>query len=147
MDKENVTHPISLLEIYFTKSIVVSIPEWPIGIDKEIEARPINNIEVTKIEGADGRYFTRMTSVLNAEKSADAPYYIDMECIAFFNADQKLPEEEARKGVHITAHSVLYGAIREAVLWLTGRQPFGPFTYGLSILRPRTKKEEVIEQK
>lgn len=142
MDKPDLPYPISLLEIYFTKSVVVSIPEYPIGSDKEIDAKPVNNIEVTKIEGEDGKYFTRMTSVLNAEKSADAPYYIEMECIAFFIADPILPEDEAKRGVSITAHNVLYGAIREAVLWLTGRQPFGTFTYGLSILKPRIKKEE-----
>lgn len=144
MDKATAQHPINLLEIYFTKSFVESIPEYPIGSEKEIEAKPVNNIEVTKIEGNEGKYFTRMTSVLNAEKSADAPYYIDMECIAFFTADPILPEDEARRGVSITAHNVLYGAIREAVLWLTGRQPFGSFTYGLSILKPRIKSEEKI---
>lgn len=137
MDKnENKPHPISLVEIYFTKSIVESIPDYPIGSDKEISEKPINNIEVMQIETEPGKFFSRMTSVFNAEKSNEAPYYIEMECIGFFTADLSLPENEAKKGVYITAHSVLYGAIREAVLWLTGRQPFGSFTYGLSILRP-----------
>lgn len=34
----------------------------------------------------------------------------------------------------ITAHSVLYGAIREAVSWITGRHPYGQISLGLSIL-------------
>lgn len=144
MDKDdNKPHPISLLEIYFTKSIVVSIPDYPIGSDKEITARPVNNIEVSQIESEPGKYFSRMTSIFNAEKSADAPYYIEMECIGFFSADQSLAENEAKKGVSITAHSVLYGAIREAVLWITGRQPSGTFTYGLSILKPVLKSNEI----
>jgi hypothetical protein len=32
---------------------------------------------------------------------------------------------------------VVYGAIREAVLWLTGRQPYGPLSLGLSVLKPQ----------
>lgn len=144
MDKNdnNKLHPISLLEIYFTKSIVVSIPEYPIGTDKEITEKPINNIEVAQIENEPGKYYSKMTSIFNAAKSDQAPYYIEMECIGFFGADLSLPENEAKKGVFITAHSVLYGAIREAVLWLTGRQPFGTFTYGLSILKQAQKSNQ-----
>ncbi|MFZ3160606.1 MAG: hypothetical protein WBI05_11840 [Rhodoferax sp.] len=35
-----------------------------------------------------------------------------------------------------TAHNVLYGAIREAVSWLTARQPYGAVMLGLSVLQP-----------
>jgi hypothetical protein len=58
-----------------------------------------------------------------------------MECIGDFEADAGLSDEEAERGVLITANSVLYGAIREAVSWLTGRQAFGSITLGLSVLR------------
>ena len=58
-----------------------------------------------------------------------------MECLGIFLADPKLTKEEAMRGVTITAHGVLYGAIREAVAWITGRQPFGPLILGLSVLK------------
>ncbi len=141
MEHNDKPHPINLLEIFFTKSNVESIPGFPLDHEKEITEKPINNIFVEKIENDPGKYFTRMTSVLNPEKLDTCPYHIEMECIGFFSADPSLPEDEAKKGITITAHNVLYGAIREAVLWLTGRQPFGTFTYGLSILKPTLKKE------
>jgi hypothetical protein len=65
-----------------------------------------------------------------------------MECVGMFIVDETLPPEEAVRGVTITAHSVLYGAIREAVSWITGRQPYGQLMLGLSVLRPKTQDEE-----
>jgi hypothetical protein len=59
-----------------------------------------------------------------------------MECVAFFNVDDTLNEEEAKRGVTITGNSVLYGAIRESVAWLTGRQPYGGLLLGLTVLKP-----------
>lgn len=73
-----------------------------------------------------------MSSKYNINGDSAYPYIIDMECIGFFSVDSKLSKDEAMRGVMITAHGVLYGAIREAVAWITGRQPFGPLMLGLS---------------
>jgi hypothetical protein len=64
------------------------------------------------------------------------PYSIDMECVGIFNADDTLTANEKLNGVTLTAHNVLYGSIREAVAWLTARQPYGPVMLGLSVLQP-----------
>ena len=57
----------------------------------------------------------------------------------------QLTEEEALRGVTITAHSVLYGAIRETVAWLTGRQVYGSLLLGLSVLRNKKQEAKVTE--
>ncbi|MFM2276239.1 MAG: hypothetical protein RL211_2111 [Pseudomonadota bacterium] len=101
-----------------------------------VSASPENNIQVGKVDGQKGQYNASMRTVVNPSMDASSPYHIDMECIGVFLADDTLSEEEALRGVTITAHSVLYGAIRESVLWLTSRQPFGPLMLGLSVLRP-----------
>lgn len=70
----------------------------------------------------------------NMEKSS--PYSIDMECVGVFSiTDDSMSEEDALRGVNVTANGVLYGAIREAVANLTGRQPYGQLLLGLSHLR------------
>ncbi len=79
---------------------------------------------------------------MNEEADPKFPYTIDMECIAVFTADDTLSEEEALRGVYITANSVLYGAIRESVAWITGRQPYGPLVLGLSVIQPPAKTPE-----
>lgn len=99
------------------------------------DASPENHIEVQKIDGEEHRYVGIMRTIINPDERDSFPYHIEMECVGTFSTDDSLSEEDANRGVLITAHSVLYGAIRESIAWLTGRQPNGQLMVGLSILR------------
>jgi len=129
------SHPITLDKVFFTRSIVVAIPEHKPG-DGTLSIAPENKIDVTPIANEPGRYLAKMRTLMNPGGDTSAPYIIDMECLGMFSADQTLSPEEAARGVTVTAHSVLYGAIREAIAWITGRQPHGQLMLGLSILQP-----------
>lgn len=128
-------HPIQLEQVVFTRTIVIAVrdhkPSEPVQINPGAE----NALNLTPIEGQDSRYQVSMSSKFNIKEDPAYPYIIDMECVGFFSVDSKLSKDEAMRGVMITAHGVLYGAIREAVAWITGRQPFGPLMLGLSVLR------------
>lgn len=129
-------HPIQLDRVMFTRSIVVAIPNHKPSDPPQLNSGPENSINVLPIDGQEGKYQVSMGTKLNVSGDPAYPYIIDMECIGIFSVDTKLTQEEATAGVTITGHSVLYGAIREAVAWITGRQPFGQLMLGLSILRP-----------
>lgn len=131
--EQKIAHPIALEAIHFTRSIVIAIPDHKRD-SETISIIPENNIDLLPVDEVPGRYLATMRTTLNQEGSVTAPYIIDMECIGMFMADKSLSQEEAMRGVLITAHSVLYGAIREAVSWITGRQPHGPLMLGLSVL-------------
>ncbi|MEN9419419.1 MAG: hypothetical protein RI988_3039 [Pseudomonadota bacterium] len=88
-----------------------------------------------------------MRTVINPSMEKTAPYSVEMVCTAILHADDTLTEEDASRGILITAHSVLYGAIRETVAWLTGRQPYGPLVLGLSVLRPPAEAQEAALEK
>lgn len=135
-------HPISLAQVIFTRVSVAAVAGHIFDPDAATAA-PENSIDVKKIEGEDGQYQAVMTTLVNKEGDLNSPYSIDIECIAILHADASLSESDARRGVTITAHSVLFGAIRETIAWLTGRQPYGPLMLGLSVLRPKTKPPEV----
>lgn len=141
-------HPISLETVVFTKTFVQAVAghEAKEDGDRSLAVQPENNINVKKLEARPGAYAATMTSVFNPTLDKTAPYYFDMECFAVLRADASLSEADAVRGVTITAHNVLYGAIRETVAWMTARQPFGPFLLGLSVLRP-TPSAENSEQK
>ena len=128
-------HPITLQTVLFVRSMVVAIASHVPG-ETLLSASPENNIVVNKVAGPSGIYNASMRTIINAAMDASSPYFIDMECVAVLVADDSLSDEEALHGVTITAHSVLYGAIRESVAWLTSRQPFGPLMLGLSVLKP-----------
>ena len=136
----NIQHPIQLERVMFTRSIVIAIPDHQPGNLAQKIPGPANAINLVPIDGQEGKYQVSMSSKFNIDGDIAYPYITDMECIGVFSVDAKLSKEEAIRGVMITAHSVLYGAIREAVAWITGRQPFGQLMLGLSIL-PASQSE------
>lgn len=137
---EDKPHPITLHQVFFTRTVVIAIPTHVQDLGGEkIPIGPANNISFAEIEGEPNFYQVTMRSQMNEGANPAYPYVIDMECFGIFHADPSLSADEAKRGVMITAHGVLYGAIREAVSWITGRQPFGPLIFGLSIISPPPK--------
>lgn len=127
-------YPIALIEVLFTKSCVIAIPGHQTAPVAQIPP-PENSINVTPVPDQPHHFVASMRTVINSEKSADYPYFIEMECLASFSTDGSLSPEAELRGVTINGHSVCYGAIREAVSWLTARQPYGQVSLGLSVLR------------
>lgn len=134
-------YPISLQEVMFVRSSVIAIQGHQPG-EVRSSASPTNNIEVTAVDGRPGHYSAVMRTIINPNMETSSPYFVDMECLALLSVDGTLSPEEALRGVTITAHSVLYGAIRESVAWLTSRQPFGRLMLGLSVLKTTDKAKE-----
>lgn len=134
-------HPISLDRVFFTRSVVIAIPEHR-PENTVLALSPTNKIDVVRLGEETGSYMATMRSTFNSDSDPASPYMIDMECVGIFAVDDTLTSEEAARGVTITAHSVLYGAIREAVSWITGRQPYGQLSLGLSVLRPADSPEQ-----
>lgn len=127
-------HPITLDRVFFVRTSVVAVTGHT-PVDRAVVPGPENQLGINKIDEAKRVYQAVMRTRMNTEADKSCPYSIDMECVALLTVDETLAEEEAIRGVHITAHNVLYGAIREAVAWLTGRGPFGSLTLGLSVLQ------------
>lgn len=141
---EDKPHPISLDSLVFTRCLVEAVPDHePSGAISP--AHPVNSITVNKVPGEVGRWVASMSSICNSDMDRKIPYHFDMLCMGIFHADDTLTEEEALRGVTITAHSVLYGAIRETVAWLTGRQVYGSLLLGLSVLRNKKQEAKVTE--
>jgi hypothetical protein len=136
-----VKHPIVLQTILFTRCVVLAMPGHE-PKDGQLTIEPDNKLNVSPVPEQKGTWSATMRSVLNAAQDNHLPYSIDMECMALLHADETLTETEAARGVTITAHSVLYGAIRETVAWLTGRQPYGPLMLGLSVLQTAKKEPD-----
>jgi len=127
-------HPITLEGVLFTRRVVIAVQEHkPIESSKLVHG-PINEINVQLMDDQPMHYAVTMRTRVNTESDPVDPYMIDMECIGFFIVDDTLTSDEAIRGVTITGHSVLYGAIREAIAWITGRQPHGQLALGLSVL-------------
>lgn len=128
--------PLQLQELFFTRSIVVAMPGYDANLPIAESITPSNSLDVKRIEGSPTRFLVTLRSTFNPESRSEYPYLIDMECLAVFSVLENTPEEEASRAATLTGHQVTYGAIREAVIWLTSRQPNGPFLLGISVLTP-----------
>ena len=132
-------HPIQLEQLFFVKSLVEAIPDHA-PIEGQPTATPHNEISLAKVPDQTGVFNFTMKTVVNPSLDKASPYFIEMECIALLRVDDTLTEDEAKRGLIITGHSVAFGAIREAVAWLTGRQPYGQLMLGLSVLQGKPAK-------
>lgn len=131
-----VNHPINLIQVYFTKVSVEALPNFQLTTPHHrLTYLPENNLRIEKIKDSPKQFMAIMTTKINKDKDQADPYSIDIECVGIFASDESISGEEEVKGIYITAHSVLYGAIRESISWITGRQPHGPLPIGLSILQ------------
>jgi len=136
--------PFALLQVLFTRSVVIAVPEYTPDPNLTPMA-PENEVNVRLEENNKRRAVASMRTRFNPDSLADAPYSIDMECIAIFEIiEEDMQEDEVLRGLTITGHNVLYGAIREAVAWITSRQANGSLMLGLSLLRFNPPKDEKL---
>ncbi|MBV5337871.1 MAG: protein-export chaperone SecB [Deltaproteobacteria bacterium] len=136
---DDIDFPIELERVMFTRSVVISVQGYQAP---EVIALtgPENEINIAQVEEEKNVYMATMTTRMNIDGSVEYPYIIDMECIGIFRVKDEADDEARSGGLVMVAHSVLYGAIREAIYWITGRQAYGQISLGLSVLQPKQKK-------
>ena len=138
---EHAVHPVQLEQVFFVRFSVIAVPDH-VPTDGQISASPINKISINKIPDQPRKYTFEMRTQLNEGMDKASPYAVDVECIAVLSVDETLDDADTQKAVTITGHSVVFGAIREAVSWMTGRQAYGPLLLGLSVLRPTANPDK-----
>jgi preprotein translocase subunit SecB len=132
--------PVNLSQVYFTRTVVIANQNHVPDNTRQTTLAPNNAINVQKVEDSENEYVVSMRTIFNPENDPASGYSIDMECVALFNVTT-ITGDEALRAVTIVGHGVVYGAIREAVLWITGRHPFGQLSLGISVLEPPEKKQ------
>lgn len=137
-----ISNPLQIQHILFTKSHVYAIPGHTVP-EKIVRSDqgPTNTLNIEEI--GNNEYSVTITSSFNLEQDPKEPYLIDVMCIGIFKViDKNATPEQISKALNITGHSVVYGAIRENVMFITSRSVYGPFMLGLSILQPPTQPAE-----
>lgn len=87
------------------------------------------------------RHRVSLKVVLGAEPGTRPPYVGEVEAVGYFKVLDGWPEEKIISLVSINGPSVLYGAIREMILNLTGRFPHGAIQIP-TVRFPPLEKEE-----
>lgn len=124
---------VKLDQVYFTRLAVFANPEWK---PEEYDGPPpqVSRINAAKIPNTESAWIA--TQVIKHDGPAtNSPYTIDVECIATIQFADGFPLEQQQAAAIQIGHNVLYAACREAILAATGRQPWGPYTLGISFLK------------
>ena len=135
---EVVDFPVLLQNTFFTRFVVIPVAGHDPDKHQSLNLPMNNRIRMEVVDEVAGEYALVMRTILNEEEDPVDPYHIDIECVVVFKAVPGKDLLEVKKAVGITGHSIAYGAIREAVAWVTGRSAYPPLLLGISVLKKPT---------
>lgn len=116
----------------FKQGSTVHVVDEP--IDSQISARPIPNEK--------NKFAAELRVKLDARDSESIPYSFNIVCLTIFTVEESVPEEHRESFALMAAHTIAFPAVRELILSLTARQPWGQFSIGVSILNPAEKQKK-----
>ena len=85
--------------------------------------------------------------VLPDDDEPEPPYDIDIRCVGIFRVHQDFPEDRAGKLVAVTGTSILYSGLRDFVMTISGRGPWGAVmlpTTSFVDIEPATDEENTV---
>lgn len=127
----------------FPEISVIANPEFVNnGQLKVINDKVESNIAIDCLDLEKRRYLGELRVRTGATGNNNTPYTIDILCITSFRIDPDIPDEALEQVALRAAHSMAFPAVRELILTLTARQPWGQFSIGMSLLRTAPDKPD-----
>lgn len=126
---------IEVEQYFFPQVHVTANPAYNNPDSTPVDAEIESDIDVKAIEGNDGSYVAELRVMLDADDGETLPYSIDVVCLCFMKVEGPHAEDEKKLAAAELGHRVMFPAIRELVLTITARQPWGQFSIGFSALK------------
>lgn len=123
---QNVLPPLQLEDIFFPIQEVRALAEH----DPQGELRGthiLQTIEFQELDLATGRYGVVLEMAMDEEKSLNPPYSFRLQAFASFVINPEIDPVSAQALVQANGVMILVGAMRERLLELTSRAPWGRF--------------------
>ncbi len=123
---QNVQPLLQLEDIFFPIQEVRAVAEHdPAG---ELRGTQINQtIEFQVLDVAQQRYGVVLEISIDEEKSVNPPYNFKLQAFASFYVESSLDPVSAQALLQTNGVMILIGAVRERLLELTSRAPWGRF--------------------
>lgn len=109
-------------------------------IEEEVESQ----IAIECLNRTERRYVGELRVRTGVKRNANVPYKVDILCVTSLSIDPDVPEAQLEPLATQAAHAMAFPAVREMILTLTARQPWGQFSIGMSTLR--SSKEQAEKQ-
>lgn len=127
--------PITLAHHVFPKVSIVANPNY------EASGEPANippldsTLTVGEIDGGTNQFVIELYIKVEAGDNPRIPYSVDIVCAAQAVLVGDIPKDESpTRAMAEIGHRILFPAVRELILSLTARQPWGQFSIGLGVL-------------
>lgn len=109
----------------FKPDSVIHVVDEP--VDSKISVEPIPD-EINK-------FAAELRVKMDARNRETIPYSFNIVCLTILTIEDIVPEDQRKSFATAAAHIMAFPAVRELILTLTARQPWGQFSIGLSSLR------------
>lgn len=128
------TPPVNFEDHVFPIVRIAANPNFSPTKDPIIDGEVDSQLSINAVPDAHRRFMAELRVKLLPKDTENLPYFIDVVGITFLNVNDDVPDEAVNNTAAIAGHLILYPAIRELILSITSRQPWGKFSIGLSVL-------------
>lgn len=128
------TIPVSLEQHVFPHIFITANPTFNQTGQHPVEGNVESELKVIAVPDNDRRFMTELHVRLDAETNQHLPYSIDVICLCFLTVGEPIADNDRKGFAASVGHGIMFPAIRELVISLTARQPWGAFSIGLGTL-------------
>ena len=127
--------PITLAHHVFPQISITANPNYEASDEPAIIPPIQSSLTLGEIDGGTHQFVIELYIKVDAGNNPRIPYSLDVVCAAQARLDGEIPKtEDPQRMVAELGHKLLFPAVRELILSLTARQPWGQFSIGLGAL-------------
>jgi len=129
--------PLALEHHFFPHISISANPDY-VATGKPLPTGVVSaKLNVSEADKTKNRFMAELHVSTQAAPEHGLPYSLDILCVCYATIKGELPEGvEARAVIADVGNQVLFPAVRELVLSLTARQPWGQFSIGVAVFGP-----------
>ena len=119
----------------FTHVRVMALAKFDPSVAQTSNGDIASQLTVKGSTSEANQYIAQLRVQFNTDGDSRYPYAVDISCMTTVKVKIPKSEAEDREIVAITAHQMLFPAIREMAAMITARQPWGQMTLGFSQMK------------
>lgn len=128
--------PATFESTVFPEISILANPNFKPDSAVHVVSEPIDSkISVEPIPDEKNKFAAELRVKMDARNRETIPYSFNIVCITILTVEDIIPEDQRKSFATAAAHIMAFPAVRELILTLTARQPWGQFSIGLSSLR------------
>ena len=120
------TSPLRLEQLVYDRVVVKARRDYDAAADATGEVHTA--VRFSQIDDDEFLWRVELQATVSQGAAAPAPKYeIDVRAVGLFRVHPEYPQERVAKLIGITGTSILYSGLRDFLMSITARGPWGPF--------------------